>query len=230
MDPDAAGGLRLTLAAAAAFVLIVPFGLALLAVATRWGPLQRLDVRLDNRVNELVGAHPDVVRTAKLLSAVFAPSMFDVVAVLAALALLVARSPRRAAWLALTVLASDLLDSAVKAAVRRARPTVPDPVEVLHSYSFPSGHAMGVVVGVGALLVAVLPLLPRAFTAPLVALGLLVIVLVGASRVVLGVHYASDVLAGWLLGSAWLAATTAGFRAWQHELPARVRRSTQDAR
>jgi undecaprenyl-diphosphatase len=52
----------------------------------------------------------------------------------------------------------------------------------------------------------------------LVAAG--VVVVVGASRVVLGVHYVSDVVGGWLLGLAWLAATASAFRAWQRELPA----------
>jgi undecaprenyl-diphosphatase len=40
---------------------------------------------------------------------------------------------------------------------------------------------------------------------------------VGITRIALGVHFVSDVLAGWALGAAWLGATTAAFRAWQHE-------------
>ena len=48
------------------------------------------------------------------------------------------------------------------------------------------------------------------------AVGVLVLT-VGFTRLALGVHFVSDVLAGWALGTAWLAATTAAFRVWQHE-------------
>jgi membrane-associated phospholipid phosphatase len=74
------------------------------------------------------------------------------------------------------------------------------------STSFPSGHALGVAVGVLALLTVVLPVVRRPLRAWLVALGALIVVTIGIGRVVLNVHYPSDVVAGWALGYAYFVA------------------------
>ena len=75
-----------------------------------------------------------------------------------------------------------------------------------HGWSFPSGHASGALVTFGFLAYVALRVLPRRLHAPcmLVAAGL--VLLVGASRVFVNAHYASDVLAGFASGSAWLLA------------------------
>jgi membrane-associated phospholipid phosphatase len=92
-----------------------------------------------------------------------------------------------------------------KHAFARARPQFLHEVVRVDSYSFPSGHAAGslVVYGLAAWL-ALLFMAPRARVPLLLATGLLVAA-VSASRVLLQVHYVSDVLAGLLLGLAWLA-------------------------
>jgi membrane-associated phospholipid phosphatase len=65
--------------------------------------------------------------------------------------------------------------------------------------SFPSGHAFETMAGVLAILTLLVPLLPR-WRTPLIAAGLVVILMVGCARVALNVHNPSDVLAGWSLG------------------------------
>jgi membrane-associated phospholipid phosphatase len=217
-DPDARGGLRLTLAVAAGFVLLVPFALALVAVTDRWEPLRRLDLNVAHDLNTAAVAHPALVTFLKLVSDVFSPTSFEVVAVLVGLVLLRRHSPRLAAWLVLTVVLTDPLDTLVKDTVARARPSFPHPVLTLTSYSFPSGHAFGSIVGVGALLLVGLPYVRASWRRPLIALGVGIVLLVGYARIGLGVHYVSDVLGGWLLGTAWLAGTTAAFRAWRRDL------------
>jgi membrane-associated phospholipid phosphatase len=218
LDPDARGGLRLTLAAAAAFVLLVPFGLALVAVTDGWSPLRRLDLDVARNLNSAAVAHPGLVSFLKLVSDVFSPTTFEIVAVVLAVILLLRRAPRLAGWLVVTVLLTDPLDTLLKNAVARSRPSFAHPVLTLSSYSFPSGHAFGSIVGVGALLLAGLPSVRAGWRRPLIALGVVIVLLVGYARIGLGVHYVSDVLGGWLIGLAWLAATTAAFRAWRRDL------------
>jgi undecaprenyl-diphosphatase len=97
-----------------------------------------------------------------------------------------------------------LLSALLKDAFGRARPDlVPHGVEV-HTLSFPSGHAMlaaATYLTLGALLARVQPH-PRVKTYVLTVAAVLT-VLIGVSRVHLGVHWPSDVLAGWCVGAAW---------------------------
>jgi undecaprenyl-diphosphatase len=218
LDPDTAGGLRLTLAAAAAFLLLVPFSLALVAVSQGWAPLRRLDLDVANGLHTPASHHPALVTFLKAVSDVFSPTTFEVVAVVVGVVLIVRKAPRLGCWLVLTVVLTDPLDTLIKDAVARNRPTFTHPVLTLSSYSFPSGHAFGSVVGVSALLLVGLPYVRRGLRRPLVVLGLCVVLLVGYARVGLGVHYVSDVVGGWLIGLAWLAATTSAFRAWRRDL------------
>jgi membrane-associated phospholipid phosphatase len=218
LDPDTRGGLRLTLAVLAAFVLLVPFALGLVAVTDGWTPLRRLDLNVANDLNTPAVAHPGLVTFLKLVSDVFSPTSFEIIAVLAGIVLFVRHSPRLAVWLVLTVVLTDPLDTLVKDSVARARPHFAHPVLTLTSYSFPSGHAFGSLVGVGALLLAGLPSVRASWRRPLIVLGVVIVALVGYARIGLGVHYVSDVLGGWLIGTGWLAATTAAFRAWRRDL------------
>lgn len=114
----------------------------------------------------------------------------------------------RRAWLLLGawvvgVAGVGLLVRILKTQVARDRPEVRWAME--HGYSFPSGHSAGTLVCYG-LLAWVWLTLARPAQPRWVVAGTVVTVLgVGVSRVLLGVHFVSDVLAGWLLGLAWLA-------------------------
>ena len=96
---------------------------------------------------------------------------------------------------------SGLLTEAAKAAANRPRPA--EALVYAATTSFPSGHALGVMVGVLALLTVVLPVVRRPLRVWLIAVGAIVVVAIGAGRVVLNVHHLSDVLAGWALGYVW---------------------------
>ena len=81
-------------------------------------------------------------------------------------------------------------------------------------------------VDVGGLLLVGLPYARSSLRRPLIALGALMVVAVGFSRLGLGVHYLSDVLGGYVLGAAWLTATTAAFSAWRRDLGRGARPAT----
>lgn len=227
LDPDVRGGLRLTLAVSACLVLAIPFALLLLLVVDHWGPLERLDVGLDERLNSFAYAHATYVSVLQGISDVASPLSFEVVSTVVAVVLFLRRQQRLAVWLVVTVYGGGLLSTVLKSTVGRKRPLLPHPVAHALSASFPSGHALGVVVGVGALLLVGLPYASRPFRPSLIGLGLLVVLAVGFSRLGLGVHYLSDVLGGSLLGAGWLAATTAAFAAWRGDRGKAVRSLTQ---
>jgi undecaprenyl-diphosphatase len=102
---------------------------------------------------------------------------------------------------ALTIGLASLGVQLVKATISRDRPSILEPIIVEHGFSFPSGHATLSMVAYGVLgvLVSRSRLAPALRTAVAIVLGVLV-VLVGASRVWLGVHFPTDVIAGWIAG------------------------------
>lgn len=122
------------------------------------------------RLNSFAFPHRGYVTFLKVITTVGHPAVFEAVTVAVAAWLLVRRRPRLAVWLAVTVFGGGFLSTIVKDAVGRSRPLLPHPVAHAVSASFPSGHAIGSVVGVGALLVF-LPYVRRSLRPALIALG-----------------------------------------------------------
>jgi undecaprenyl-diphosphatase len=118
--------------------------------------------------------------------------------------LLLARQ-RAAAWLMLgAVLGGVALNNALKLAFARPRPDIVVPAVKVLTASFPSGHATLSAITyltLGALLGRTQPNLGTRIY--FIALAAFLTGLVGLSRVYLGVHYPTDVLAGWCIGTAW---------------------------
>jgi undecaprenyl-diphosphatase len=120
-------------------------------------------------------------------------------------------------YLVVTSVVGGLIDTAVKILVDRPRPVVDHPIATALGKSFPSGHAMSSTVTYGALALVFLPLLPRR-SRPWALGGVVLLVLaIGTSRLFLGVHFVSDVVGGFILGLAWLSASTAAFSIWRTE-------------
>jgi undecaprenyl-diphosphatase len=126
------------------------------------------------------------------------------VIVLAGLALLVGIliGPWRHGLIAAVVVGlASLGNSIIKGVIARARPDLLAPLVTESGYSFPSGHAALGMVGWGILAVLISRTrLPRAVRAGIVAGIAVLVFLIGVSRVYLGVHYPTDVIAGWTLG------------------------------
>ena len=145
---------------------------------------------------------PDATRSVSFLGS---DAMADPLIAFAVLALLVARRLHAAVWLTLAGAGAMLLHAPVKHFFLRPRPQVVPWLADAGGTSFPSGHAFlssALYLSIGAVAWTVLRDKPAARR---LALGtaILVVVLVGATRVILGVHYPSDVLGGWLAGGLW---------------------------
>ncbi|MDQ4027275.1 MAG: phosphatase PAP2 family protein, partial [Actinomycetota bacterium] len=114
-------------------------------------------------------------------------------------------------------LMGGVVDTAVKVWVGRPRPVLENPVATAPPNSFPSGHTMMATIGYGVLLLVFLPLVPRKWRVPLVVGAVLLVAIIGFARLALGVHFLTDVVGGFILGLAWLAASTAAFSIWRTE-------------
>lgn len=210
--------LRVVLGLLALVVGAVPFLGLLLLVQREWRPLRELDDAVAADLNELVSSSPGLVDVLRVVTDLGGTPEAAYVFVLTAAWLWIRRQRRLAAYVASTGAGLIALVHGTKALVGRARPDVALPVvELPVSASFPSGHAMVSLVTWTVLALVVLPAVPRRARALLLALAAVVTTAVGFTRLALGVHFVSDVLAGWALGVGWLAVTTAAFRGWQHE-------------
>lgn len=119
-----------------------------------------------------------------------------------ALLLLVLRGRRAdALFLTLAVGGAATLNFLAKLLFQRSRPALWPSLAPETDYGFPSGHAMGSLAVVAALAIL---LLAKRWRWPILALGTVFVVGVGLSRVYLGVHYPSDILAGWSASLAWV--------------------------
>lgn len=111
---------------------------------------------------------------------------------------------RLAAMWITTLVGTALINSALKAWFQRERPLHDHGFIVEHSYSFPSGHASGSMVFYGMLAYVLLVLCPPRWHRTIVIAAVAMISIVGISRILLQVHYFSDVMAGYATGMAWV--------------------------
>lgn len=194
------------------------FGLLLLLVRLRWNPLERLDHGAAASLNRLVADNTVLVAILKVISQLGGRPVLWWLVIVGAVGLLVRRQALLAAYLVVTGLGTLAMDPTLKLLVGRLRPVVSEPVASAPGNSFPSGHALGSTVAYGALLLVFLPAIPRRLRGVAIAGATTLVVVIGFTRVALGVHYVSDVIAGWLLGVAWLGVTAYAFRLLRREI------------
>lgn len=216
LGPLARYEVRVLLFVSALAIAGIPFGLLLHQVATH-GPLTGFDEDGAQWLNDRLHDNHLAIDLLEIVSFTGKPIFLVFSIGLPGTWVLLHGGRKLAAFLAVTCLGGGVVDTIVKVAVGRPRPDVDEPITTAMGNSFPSGHSMQAVVCYGALLLVLLPLVPDR-RRPLAIGGTVVLVLlIGLSRLCLGVHYVSDVLGGYALGLAWLMASVAAFEIWREE-------------
>jgi membrane-associated phospholipid phosphatase len=204
-------GLRLTTAAALALLLLVPFALLSVLVVGNWTPLHDLDATVTDALHGWALGHPGWTEATRWWTTAFSPNPLRLAALALAVWLLRRGARGLALWVVATMLVGGLLGVVLKLLVGRHRPDLLEPVARAAGFSFPSGHALNAALTAGVFVLVLLPFARGGGRWLLWGAAIVVTVLTGISRIVLGVHWSSDVVAGWLLGIAVVAATAAAF-------------------
>ena len=200
---------RLGRGALAMVLFMVPVTLLAFAVRQQFDPLIRFD-------NAVIRAATDFTRESGLagvllaLQGVSQPFLLYILATGLAIWAWVRKGLRsRALWAFVTMMIAWNVGLLVKLLVGRARPIVDDPISHSPGYSFPSGHAFNVAVVSTVVVFLLWPLLSRVGHRVSIVLAVVFSLVVGLDRMFLGVHFPTDVLAGFVLGvgitfSSWL--------------------------
>jgi membrane-associated phospholipid phosphatase len=131
-----------------------------------------------------------------------------------------------AAWV-VTTLSGALLNRILKTIFERSRPFHDHGLTAVEGWSFPSGHASGSMLIYGLLAYVVVRSTSPAWHIPAALAGVALIIFVGSSRVLLQVHYLSDVLAGYASAAAWIAICIAALETLRWREQQRSRASTR---
>lgn len=201
-DPKPLAMVPITVLVALAVAVLGAWLMGWLAVEVRHGDTLAFDAAVRNWVHLRVT--PTLTKTAWTMS--FLGDKFLVASFLVTQVIfLIVHWRRAAAWLAVAMGGALILDLALKFAFHRMRPS-PFFGTPPHTYSFPSGHALfalcfyGVLAGLWTDRVD-----SRALQSAIWTAAAALILAIGMSRIYLGVHYASDVVGGYLTAAAWVA-------------------------
>lgn len=180
----------------------------LMLVVTGWQPLHSFDNAALIPIHDWASERPWVVTAAEFVHLALHSYLVRVVLVLVALVLWWQRFRRTAVWLFVSVLVETAVVMLSKTLVGRGRPEWEDPIGVADGGSFPSGHAAGGALLAGVVIVvAILLVRSAALRIALYGVALALALVLGLDRLILGVHYPSDVLASYALIIAVLCTT-----------------------
>ena len=189
---------RVQLRFIAAIVSLAAIWLAMLTLGT--GPL-------DRTVYEALyaGHRPFLLVIARVLTALGEPTVLIAACVVCALYLWYLGRARLGLTLLLIAMVGRGLSEIQKFWIARARPDIEPHLVIVKTRSFPSGHATSSMVFYLALALALTA--DTRWRRPAAAGAVILSVLIGISRVMLGVHWPSDVIGGWCFGMLWVLLT-----------------------
>ena len=196
-----------------ALVVVAAVGFAHLAARVMAGDTQVMDETVLRWMNDMGAPWLDTV--ALEVTALGARLVVWMVVLVASVFLWHTRHHYSASLLWVAMIGGGIVNSAFKMGFDRPRPDVfPWRTQHVGLASFPSGHAMTSIVVYGTLAFLVARLAPTRWLRGLTwGVAMLVILLIGWSRLYLGVHYPTDVLAGFVIGAAWAVVCGLGIEA-----------------
>jgi len=173
------------------------------------GNMVRVDEELALRLHSSAG--PWGIFALKVVTFFGDFAALTTIAIIAGALLLRARAHGLAVGWACAMIGTGIFNEVLKRAFARPRPGFAEPIVTAGGFSFPSGHSMGTMVAVSMLAYAAFRWVKsvkwRRFT---IAFAVVWTVTMGFSRMYLGVHYLSDVIAGFAAGGAWSCLCMAG--------------------
>ena len=187
------------------------FTIVLILVRQQWAPLESADHGAAAGINNLIAGNAMLVTVIKAITWLGSGGVLWTVIGAAAVVLTIRRRWRLAIYLLVTGTGALVLDPVLKSLAGRLRPVVAHPIAHGNGNSFPSGHSLGSIVCYGAVLLVFLPAARGRWRRVFIAGVSTLIALIGISRILLGVHYLSDVLGAWALGITWLGVTAFAF-------------------
>jgi len=172
-------------------------------------PLTQFDVTVANLLHQHASA--TLTEIAKGITLLGSPVFITGWALIVTFRLLTRKEYLTAGGWAAALVGGGLMDQVLKRVFHRPRPAWDLPILIARGWSFPSGHAMGSLVAYGMLVYLIVRTMGHARRRlALAGCALVLVLLIGLSRMYLGVHYFSDVVAGYAAGTVWLTACITG--------------------
>jgi undecaprenyl-diphosphatase len=192
---------------AVSFAIIAGAAALFAAIADELGAEEELG-RLDQTFADAIAASvpPAVIRAFAWITHLGDPWLLTVWCIGGAVALLLARRRLLAFGFVLAIAGNGVLNTTLKHIFERVRPVHDQAVATAAGWSFPSGHTSGSLVTYGMIAYVLVRTMPARWHKPAVVAATVVAFTTACSRVFLRVHFASDVLAGFASGTAWLVA------------------------
>jgi undecaprenyl-diphosphatase len=210
-EPTVIRGLTLLMLLIAMSLLFAAIAVALKAEATVWLP--SFDAALAKDLHEHM--QPAVLRVVAAVSHLGDLGSVAAATVVVLAVLLLRRQLRLASCWTFAMAGIMPINSGLKAVFQRPRPLNNHGFIVEHSWSFPSGHAFGAMVFYGMLAYVLLSVLPHRWHRLVIAGAIAMVTVIGLSRIVLQVHYFSDVMAGYASGLVWLVLCIGAAEWWR---------------
>ncbi|MBO3102175.1 phosphatase PAP2 family protein [Cellulomonas fengjieae] len=195
--------------------LTVPVAVLAYLVRAQVGGVVRLDELVNVAATAYTREHPDLQQALLVWQELFQARWVNLAATLVCVWVWRRHGlTTRALWAFLTIMAAWAIQLGAKGLVQRARPVVEDALAHAPGSSFPSGHAANTAAVALTLTLLLWPLLGRRGRVVVPVVAATATLLTGLDRVLLGVHYPSDVVAGFALGTALAGASYLGYSGW----------------